>query len=105
MLEKQGQDVRILDLRKLTAIADYFVVCTGSVDVHLKAVMDNVLNATLEHEDHRKPLRLEGYKNLQWILADYGDVVAHVFLPETREFYQLEKLWGDAPTEIVSDDE
>lgn len=94
-LDKSGIDIKILDLRKNSDIADYFVICTGSVDVHVKAIADNIVDklkqrgVTVWHK--------EGVQALQWVLLDYVSVVVHVFQPSTREKYALEKLWGDAP--------
>lgn len=102
-LNKQGEDIVILDLQKLTTIADYFVIVTGHVDVHVKAVADNISRELLKSDEPVKPLHVEGYSHLNWILMDFGDVVVHIFLPETRKYYQLEQLWGDAPSERVED--
>ena len=102
-LDKQGEDIVILDLQKLTTIADYFVIVTGHVDVHVKAVADNISRELLKHGEPVKPLHVEGYSHLNWILMDFGDVVVHIFQPETRKYYQLEQLWGDAPLERVED--
>lgn len=103
MLEKQAVDVDIIDLRKLTAIADFFVVCTGTVDVHVRAIIDHVERSLRTARTPLRPLHTEGYNHLNWVLLDYGDVVVHVFQPEARAFYQLERLWGDAPTQRVED--
>lgn len=94
-LDKSGIDIRILDLRKSSDIADYFVICTGSVDVHVKAIADNIVDKLKERGVavwHK-----EGAQALQWVLLDYISVVVHIFQPVTREKYALEKLWGDAP--------
>lgn len=99
-LEKSGQDIVILDLRKLTDVASYFVVCTGSVDVHVKAIADHIVD-TLKTKN-TKAWHVEGYKGLSWVLLDYVHVVVHIFQPESRNYYALEKLWGDAPKEIIS---
>lgn len=104
MLEKQAEDVVIIDLRKLTSLADYFVIATGSVDVHVKAIVDNVDRTLRTSNDPLKPLHVEGYTHLNWVLLDYGDVVVHVFKDDARRYYQLEQLWGDAPLERVSDE-
>jgi len=98
-LEKNGFDIQILDLRKCSDVADYFVLCTGSVDVHVKAIADSIADnlkekgVTVWHK--------EGLKALQWVLLDYVSVVVHVFQPEIRKKYALEKLWGDAPVDLV----
>ena len=101
-LDKKATDVKILDLRKLSSICDFFVICSASVEIHAKAIADGIL----ENLD-KKGIRAwhhEGYQACRWILLDYVDVVVHIFLNEVREFYQLEKLWGDAKVEELSDD-
>ncbi|MBS1262450.1 MAG: Ribosomal silencing factor RsfS [Calditrichaeota bacterium] len=98
-LEKQAEDVLVLDLRELTTIADYFVIVTGTVDVHLRAIIDHVERELRRLEEPIKPLHVEGYTHLNWVLVDLGEVVLHAFQPEARRYYQLEQLWGDAPTE------
>ncbi|MFH0881482.1 MAG: ribosome silencing factor [bacterium] len=103
MLDKQAMDVVIIDLRKVTAIADFFVISTGSVDVHVKAIVDHVERSLKTARAPLRPLHTEGYNHLNWVLLDYGDVVVHVFQPEARAFYQLERLWGDAPIKRVED--
>jgi ribosome-associated protein len=98
-LDKNGLDIRILDLRKFSDVADYFVICSGSVDVHVKAIADNIIDKLKE-----KGVRVwhkEGYQALNWVLLDYVSVVVHIFRPETRERYALEKLWGDVPMETM----
>lgn len=100
-LDKKGFDVKVLDLRKLTSIADYFVICTASVEVHAKAIADWILESL-----ERKGVRVwhsEGYGACRWILLDYVDVVVHIFLKDVRDFYALEKLWGDAPAKEISE--
>ncbi|MGB2698693.1 MAG: ribosome silencing factor [Candidatus Zixiibacteriota bacterium] len=101
-LAKKAFDVRILDLRKLSAVCDFFVICSAQVDIHAKAIADSIME-NLE----RKGVKVwhnEGYRTSRWILLDYVDVVIHIFLEETREFYALEKLWGDAEVEKLSDE-
>lgn len=93
-LTKKAYDVQILDLRKLTTITDYFVICSGDSDTQVKAIVDAVVEG-LEKENI-KVWHIEGYSNLRWVLLDYVDVVVHVFQRESREFYSLENLWGDA---------
>jgi ribosome-associated protein len=99
MAEKQAEDILLLNLEELSTIADYFVIATGTVDVHIKAIVDHVQQMLREGDEPRKPIHVEGYSNLYWVLMDYGDIVVHVFHPQAREFYKLEKLWGDAPLE------
>jgi len=101
IFNKKGYDVKILDLRKLTTITDYFVVCSGDSDTQVKAIADEV-DKTLRDEGIRA-WHIEGYQALNWILIDFIDVVVHVFKKETREYYNLEKLWGDAPVTEITD--
>jgi ribosome-associated protein len=98
-LEKMANEVKILDLRGITSITDYFVICSGDVDIQVKAIADTI-TAKLKEEDI-DVWHTEGYQSGHWILLDFVDVVVHVFLEEAREFYGLERLWGDAPTESI----
>ncbi len=98
-LSKNGYDVKILKLKNISSICDYFVLATGDVDRHVQAIADGVFDGLLEKG--LKPWHREGNRGGSWILLDYVDVVVHVFLRSTREFYALEKLWGDAPVEIL----
>jgi len=91
----RGQDTIVLDLTKITALFDYFVLTTGNSPRQMRAIADEV-DRQLKHEGSRR-LGLEGYEASTWILQDYGDVVLHVFTPETRRVYDLERLWADAP--------
>lgn len=95
--EKQATDIVILDLRKVPQIADFFIIATGMVDLHVKTLADFVENSLRTSKMNRKPISREGQKNLSWVVLDYGDVVLHVYRPESRHFYQLDKLWGDVP--------
>ncbi len=101
IFSKKGSNVKILDLRKLTTIADYFVICSADSDVQVKAISDAV-DEGLSSEGI-KYWHKEGYSALNWVLIDYVDVVVHIFRNEARNFYNLEKLWGDAPTIAVED--
>jgi ribosome-associated protein len=94
LVEKKGSEIIVLDVRGLTLIADYFVIATGKSVTQLQALARHV-EEKMEERDI-KPLRVEGFREAQWILLDYGQVVVHLFLPEQREFYNLERLWGDA---------
>ena len=89
----------IIDLRKLNAPTDYFVICSGTADRQVKAIADSVVEG-LKAKGHR-PWHVEGYDARHWILIDYVNVVVHVFNGDTRDFYSLETLWGDAPSEVV----
>ena len=94
-LDKRAQALQVLDLAALTGIADYFVLCTGTSTTHAQTIAE-AIEAALKAEGHRT-LHREGVAASGWLLLDYGDVVVHVFLPETRAFYALDRLWGDAP--------
>ena len=103
MMEKKGQEVAILDLRKVkNAIADFFVICSGTSDTQVDAIADSV-----EHEVYKaveeNPWHKEGKTNREWILIDYVDVVAHVFNKDRRKYYDLEELWGDAEFTILEE--
>ena len=98
--EKKGRDIVCLDVRGLTPVTDYFIICTGEVDVHIKALADGVIDG-MKAQDMR-PWHIEGYHEQRWVLIDYVDVVLHIFTPESRDLYELEKLWGDAKrTEVA----
>ena len=101
IFNKKGYDVKILDLRTLATFADYFVICSADSDTQVKAIADEIdkeLRDTGIRYWHK-----EGYKALTWVLIDYVDVVVHIFKKDSRDFYKLEKLWGDAPVEDVED--
>ncbi|MGO9480680.1 MAG: ribosome silencing factor [Candidatus Kryptoniota bacterium] len=100
-LTKKAKDVAILDLRKLTSMTDYFVVCTGDSETQVKAIADAILAGMEEHGE--RAWHAEGLQNLQWVLLDFVDVVVHVFHKDARTFYGLEKLWGDARIQKVAD--
>ena len=98
---KKAKDIVVLDLNGLSDVTNYFVVCTGESDTQVKAIADAIDDGT--REKNSKVWRKEGFDNLQWVLLDYVDVVVHVFQPKTREYYDIERLWGDAPLERIED--
>lgn len=100
-LDKKAREVVIMDLRGLTPVTDFFVLCTGESDTQIKAIVDHV-DDSLRIENTR-PYHVEGYDQLNWVLMDYVDVVVHVFLAETRDYYGLEQLWADANVQEISD--
>ncbi|MCS7229656.1 MAG: ribosome silencing factor [Candidatus Kryptonium sp.] len=102
-LEKKAEDVVIMDVRKLTSITDFFVLCSAESSIQLKAIVDHIVEE-LEKKDI-KAWHIEGYTNLTWVLIDYVDVVVHVFLKPAREFYGLERFWGDAKFEYVTEND
>jgi ribosome-associated protein len=94
-LERKASDVVVLDLRGISTATDYFVIASGNSDVQVKAISDHVRDEL--KKDSVRPEHLEGLRGGRWVLMDYVDFVVHVFHPQAREFYQLERLWGDAP--------
>ena len=96
--DKLGRDVVILDMQPVCAYTDYFVVVTGGNPRQTKGIWDEV-HARLKQDDGLLPRSVAGESEARWILADYLDVVLHVFTPEAREFYRLDDLWGDVPRE------
>lgn len=98
---KKGFNVLVIDLRKLVTFTDYFVVCSADSDTQVKAISDQVDKAL--SDEGIKCWHREGLKALSWVLLDYVDVVVHIFRKDSREFYNLEKLWGDAPFEKMKD--
>lgn len=94
--DKKAEDIVVLDLRKLSSFTDYFVICSGSSEPQLKAIAGEIEHR-LKSEHKRKPLNIDGFPLSQWVIADYGDVVVHIFHPAKREAYRLEDLWNDAP--------
>jgi len=98
---KKGYNVLAIDLRKLVTFTDYFVVCSADSDTQVKAIADQVDKAL--SDEGIKCWHREGLKALSWVLLDYVDVVVHIFRKDSREFYNLEKLWGDAPSEKMKD--
>jgi ribosome-associated protein len=102
ILEKKGEDVKILDIRKLTNISDYFVIASASSDTQVKAIADHISKETKKMDE--RPWHNEGMTNMNWVLLDFVDVVAHIFLTESRKFYNLEGLWADAEITDVVDE-
>jgi len=93
--EKKAEEVLVLDLRGVSSMTDYFLICHGSSDRLVQAITDHLLE--MMKEKGVRALGVEGYKEGRWILLDFGDLVIHVFFEETRRFYDLERLWGHAP--------
>ena len=94
--DKKAQSIVELDLRGVIDYTDYFVICSGGSDRQLKAIHDGI-HAGCKADYGILPRRVEGLGRAQWVLMDYLDVVVHLFVPEVREFYALERLWGEVP--------
>lgn len=94
---RKAIDVKVLDLTGITSFADTFVICTGSNQRQVQAIADEV-GQRLKKEARELPISLEGYTQGEWVLADYGDLLVHVFSPKSREYYDLERLWRNAKT-------
>ncbi|HST54523.1 MAG TPA: ribosome silencing factor [Solirubrobacteraceae bacterium] len=98
--DKKAHDVVELDLRGVLGYTDYFVICSGNTDRQAKAIHYGILEG-LRNEHGVRPRRVEGLGQARWILMDYFDVIVHIFIPETRDFYRLEQLWGEAPARVA----
>ena len=92
--DKKAVDVALLDLRKAAGFADYFLICSGTNPRQIRAIADGIVEALARAGS--KPAHVEGYDRSEWILLDYFDFIVHIFAPETRLFYGLERLWGNA---------
>lgn len=101
--DKKANDILMLNMEGLSPVTDYYVVCSASNNILVKAIADNIEDKMAElgvFANHK-----EGYADGRWILLDYGDVVAHIFLEEERDFYNIEQLWADAPSEAFVENE
>ena len=102
-VDRRGEEVVILDMRGLMTICDYFVICNGRSRLHVEAIAQEI-----EEQMSAQGIRMaqsEGIPDATWVILDYLDVVVHIFEPEARKFYNLERLWGDAPRVELSEDE
>jgi ribosome-associated protein len=95
-LDKKAIDLTVLDVQGVSNVTDYFLVCSGRSAPHVKTIADAIREEL--KEDGVRPLHAEGQAESGWVLLDYGDVLMHVFLEDTRAYYALERLWGDAPS-------
>lgn len=103
MQEKKAQDIVVMDMREIkNAVADFFVLCSGSSDKQLEAIARSI-DEEVEKKIKESPWHTEGKNNKEWMILDYISVVAHVFRKDRREFYALEKLWGDAHITEIPD--
>ncbi len=98
--EKKAVDIEVIDVTSRTLLADYFVICGGTSNTHIKAIADGLLNDGKDaglRKDHA-----EGYAQAKWVLVDYGDIVVHIFAAEEREFYDIESLWKQTAARLKS---
>jgi ribosome-associated protein len=101
-VDKKALDVVELDLKGVVGYTDYFLICSGNTGRQTKAIHDGILEG-LKREHQMLPRRVEGASRADWILMDYLDVVVHIFTPDTREYYRLEQLWGEAPSRVAGE--
>jgi ribosome-associated protein len=94
---KKATEIKVLDLTGITSFADYFVICTGANQRQIQAIGDEV-GLQLKQQAGERPNSVEGYSQAEWVLADYGDLLVHIFSPKSREYYGLERLWRNART-------
>jgi len=92
--DKKAMDITVLDIREISIIADYFIICSGRSGTQVQAIVENIQERL--DKDGVVALRREGFREGNWVLLDYGDVIIHVFRESERQFYNLERLWGDA---------
>jgi ribosome-associated protein len=100
--DKKAADLVELDLRGVLDYTDYFLICSGNTSRQTKAIHDGIFEG-LKREHKTSPRRVEGASQANWILMDYLDVVVHIFTPETRAYYRLEDLWGEAPARVAGE--
>jgi len=97
----KGQDIEMIDLRKIeNRICDYYIICSGSSNTHVSAILDSV-KKKVSKSLKEKPSHTEGEENAEWILLDYINVVVHIFQKKVRDFYKIEELWGDCKTNMI----
>ena len=99
-LDKKAENVVSLNVKNLTNITDEFVICSSDTNIQVKSIADSIRKNT----DY-KPVRIEGYEHLNWVLLDYIDVIVHIFKTSERNYYNIEKLWADAPKTEYNDDD
>jgi ribosome-associated protein len=100
-IDKKAHDVAIIELKEIASFTDYFVICSADSDTQVKAITDFVLNELRKEDIY--VWHSEGYESLNWILLDFVDVVCHIFHKDTRSYYNIEKIWGDAKREEIVD--
>ncbi len=104
ILDKKGKDILVLDVAGVSGVADIFILVTGDSDLQNRAIAESI-RMKLKEEAGERPWHVEGTDHHHWVLMDYVDLVVHIFLPEKRAYYEIERLWGDAPRAEVRDDQ
>ena len=102
VLEKKGRNIVVLDVRGVSGVADFFIITTGDSELQVKAIVSSI-RANVKEKAKERPWHVEGTDHYNWVLMDYVDLVVHVFSPEQREYYDIERLWGDAPHATVDE--
>ena len=102
MLEKKALDIKVIDVRKITTLTDFFVICTSESDPQTRAITDHIHEQM--KKDGMKAWHIEGYENLEWVLLDFVSIVVHVFSRKSRDYYDLERLWADGHISQVNDE-
>lgn len=93
--DRKGFDIVMLDVSPVSLLADYFIICTGDTERQVKAIVDEIVEKA--DKSGLRPLQIEGTPASGWVILDYGSIIAHIFMPAQRDYYQLERLWSDAP--------
>ena len=97
-LDKKAEKLMVLEVNHITSLTDYFIICSANTEPQIKAICDSIRKGT-----PHKPWHIEGYEKLSWVLLDYIDTIVHVFKTQERDYYNIEKLWADAPKKEYSD--
>tara|TARA_B100000959_G_C14880479_1_gene582317 strand:- start:233 stop:577 length:345 start_codon:yes stop_codon:yes gene_type:complete len=101
MLDKKASDIKVFDVRKITTLTDYFIICTSESDPQTKAISSHVERSL--RKNGVKPISSEGLNNNEWVILDYVDMIIHIFSKEKRSFYDLDRLWGDAKIKTITE--
>ena len=102
ILDKHGSEIKIINVSKLTSLTDYFIICSSDSNPKTKALINHIVD-NIKNDFDLKPLNSEGIENLNWVLLDYINIVVNIFSPEKRNYYNIEKLWGDAEITVIKE--
>ena len=102
IIDKHGSEIKIINVSKLTSLTDYFIICSSDSNPKTKALINHIID-NIKNDFDLKPLNSEGIENLDWVLLDYINIVVNIFSPEKRNYYNIEKLWGDAEITIIKE--